>query len=72
MHGRGYSDRTIARGLGCSRETVFLLRRRLGLPANYRCGRRTLFIDRRAREAELDRLWARLSLDEKTALLLER
>jgi hypothetical protein len=71
LKARGLSDRAIGRALGCSRETVFHYRKVLGI----RCmkwipgARRLRRIEDRACNAELDRLWARLSLDEKIALL---
>lgn len=67
MSARGLSDLAIARVLGCSRQTIFNYRRRLSLPASQRNARRRQF---RARHAELNRLWARLSLAEKRATLI--
>jgi hypothetical protein len=67
---RGLSDRAIGRVLGCSRETVFNYRQRLGIASSWRArrhGRAAI----RARHAELDRLWGRLSLEEKVGLLLQ-
>jgi len=65
LAGRGLSDRAIARVLGCCRATVLNHRAALGLSSMY--GRH---ITRRAQEAELNRLWGRLSLEEKIALLV--
>jgi len=67
MIARGLSDRAIARVFGVSRDHVFDLRHRLGLPGRPCPNRRAEF---RARHAELDRLWAGLALEEKVALLL--
>ena len=70
---RGLSDRAIGRVLGCSRETVFNYRRRLGIASPWRARRHGAVMRRaanRARHAELDRLWVRLSVDEKADLLL--
>jgi len=70
--GRGLSDRAIGRILGCSRETILNYRWRLGITSpwgltpNAATRRATV----RARHAQLDRLWARLSVAEKTARLL--
>ena len=64
LAGRGLSDQAIARVLGCSRYAISYRRHALGIPSRYRC-----FTERRAQEAELDRLWGRLSLDEKVMLL---
>jgi hypothetical protein len=75
MVARGLSDRAIGRVLGCSRETVLNYRRRLGIASPWRARRHEPVMRRaaiRARHAELDRLWARLSLDEKTGLLLQQ
>jgi hypothetical protein len=67
MHARGLSDCAIGRLLGCSRWTVRNYRQRLGLNSHWpRC--RPV----RARHAAIDRLWARLSLAEKAALLLQQ
>ena len=74
MVARGLSDRAIGRVLGCSRETVLNYRRRLGIASPWRARRHEPVMRRaaiRARHAELDRLWARLSLEEKTGLLLQ-
>jgi hypothetical protein len=73
MVGRGLSDRAIGRLLGCSRWTVLNRRRRLGIVSPWAlmpdgATRRAAV---RARHAELDRLWARLSLDEKVGRLLQ-
>ena len=71
--GRGLSDRAIGRVLGCSRDTIFDYRQSLGLASHWRVRRRDGVMRRaaiRARHAELDRLWARLSVDEKADLLL--
>jgi hypothetical protein len=71
MVARGLSDRAIGRVLGCSRETVLNYRRRLGITSPWRARRRAAVRRRiEARHAELDRLWARLSVDEKADLLL--
>ena len=73
MVARGLSDRAIGRVLGCSRETVFNYRRRLGIASPWRARRHGAVMRRaanRARHAELDRLWVRLSVDEKADLLL--
>jgi hypothetical protein len=68
MSARGLSDPAIGRVLKVSRQTVFNYRHRLGLPPRQTAtGRMRQF---RARHLELDRLWARLSLPEKTAALL--
>jgi hypothetical protein len=68
LKGRGLSDLAIAHMWHCSRRTIFNYRQRLGIsPTKWRVSRRT---ERRAREAEIDRLWARLDLDEKIGLLL--
>ena len=70
---RGLSDRAIGRVLGCSRETVFNYRRRLGIASPWRARRHGAVMRRaaiRARHTELDRLWVRLSVDEKADLLL--
>ena len=70
---RGLSDRAIGRVLGCSRDTIFDYRQSLGLASPWRARRRGAIMRRaaiRARHAELDRLWARLSVDEKADLLL--
>jgi hypothetical protein len=64
LAGRGLSDQAIARLFGCCRATVLNHRAALGVSSTY--GRH---IARRAQEAELDRLWGRLSLDEKITLL---
>jgi hypothetical protein len=72
--GRGLSDRAIGRVLGCSRDTIFDYRQSLGLASPWRVRRRDGVMRRaaiRARHAELDRLWARMSLDEKVARLLQ-
>ena len=72
---RGLSDRTIGRVLGCSRDTIFDYRQRLGIASPWRVRRRDAVTHRaaiRTRHAELDRLWARLSLDEKVYRLLQR
>jgi hypothetical protein len=73
MHARALSDLAIGRVLGCSRQTIFNYRRRLGLASRWprREGGRRRSLNLRARHAELDRLWARLSLAEKVALLLQ-
>lgn len=68
MVARGLSDRAMGRVLGCSRETIFNYRRRLGIASPWRGSRRTAVV---AQHAALDRLWARLSLAEKAALLLQ-
>ena len=65
LAGRGLSDRAIARVLGCCRATVLNHRAALGVSSTY--GRHTA---RRGQEAELDRLWGRLALEEKIALLV--
>jgi len=73
MVGRGLSDRAIGRVLGCSRDTIFDYRQSLGLASPWRVRRRDGVMRRaaiRARHAELDRLWVRLSVDEKADLLL--
>ena len=62
-HAEGAHDGELARYFDCSRHTILNYRRRLGLPSN------ALRIDGRVRET--NRLWARLSLDEKVALLLQ-
>jgi hypothetical protein len=70
---RGLSDRAIGRVLGCSRDTIFDYRQSLGLASPWRARRHGAVMRRaaiRARHAELDRLWARLSVDEKADLLL--
>lgn len=67
MHARALSDAAIARVLGCSRQTVLNYRRRLGLASHWPRRRTNL----RLRHAPLDRLWARLSVEQKTALLLQ-
>jgi len=67
MSARGLSDAAIGRVLSCSRQTVFNYRHRVGLPASPRSTQRRRF---RARHAQLDRLWARLSVAEKRARLL--
>lgn len=68
LKARGLSDQAIARIFHCSSRTVLNYRRRLGIGCTkWQIGRAE---ERRAREAELDRLWARLSLDEKLKLLL--
>jgi hypothetical protein len=70
---RGLSDRAIGRVLGCSRDTIFDYRQLLGLASPWRARRRGAIMRRaaiRARHAELDRLWVRLSVDEKADLLL--
>lgn len=72
---RGLSDRAIGRVLDCSRETILNYRRRLGIASPWRASRRVGAMRRagiRTRHAGLDRLWARLSLEQKTALLLQR
>jgi hypothetical protein len=72
---RGLSDRAIGRVLGCCRETVFNYRHRVGIASPWRARRRDGVMRRaaiRARHAELDRLWARMSLDEKVGLLLQQ
>jgi hypothetical protein len=51
------------------RYTVFNYRHRLGLTTTWRAKHRA---SRRTRHAELDRLWARLSLEEKRSLLLQQ
>jgi len=71
---RGLSDRAIGRVLGCSRDTIFDYRQLLGIASPWRARRRGAIMRRaaiRARHAELDRLWARMSLDEKVARLLQ-
>lgn len=64
LAGRGLSDQAIARVLGCCRATVLNHRAALGVSSTY--GRH---LARRAQDAELDRLWGRLSLHEKITLL---
>lgn len=68
---RGLSDRAIGRVLGCHRETVLNYRHRLNIPTCWPIRRSQHGMHRR-RHAELDRLWGRLSIDQKTALLLQR
>ena len=75
MVGRGLSDRAIGRVLGCSRDTIFDYRHRVGIASPWRIRRRGAIMRRagiRARHAELDRLWAKFSLEQKTALLLKQ
>jgi hypothetical protein len=72
--GRGLSDRAIGRVLGCSRWTVRKYRRHLGIRTTWglkpdEATRRAAI---RARHAELDRLWSRLSVDEKVGLLVQQ
>lgn len=68
MHVRGLSDPAIGRVLGCSRQTVFNYRHRFGLASRYNGGRNNPCP---ADHQALDRIWARLSLEQKTALLLQ-
>jgi len=72
MVGRGFSDGAIGRVLGCSRETVLNYRRRLGIasPWGLTPNAATRRAAVRARHAQLDRLWARLSVAEKRERLL--
>lgn len=68
MHVRGLSDPAIGRVLGCSRQTVLNYRHRLGLASRYNRGRNHPC---QADHQALDRIWARLSLEEKRGLLLQ-
>jgi len=70
LKAQGLSDRAIGRLLGCSRETVFAYRKALGIqPSKWRTDAGFRRMENAARNAELDRLWLRLTLDEKIGLL---